>query len=150
MNRSLWDFAVDTYARTGVEAALLELQDAKGADVLLVLYALWLDERAELLSQNGLATLDAELGPWRARVVEPVRALRKQWRDFPEAANLREALKKLELDAERHQLLIMEARHAANPTDSRVYSGTNLDVLGQYWALDNSDCLALKAALALV
>ena len=59
MNRSLWDFAVDTYARTGVEAALLELQDAEGADVLLVLYALWpRDSRALAL---GLLVLSAGL-----------------------------------------------------------------------------------------
>ena len=41
----LWEFSLDFYARPGVSAALIELQDRAGLDVNLILFALWLGAR---------------------------------------------------------------------------------------------------------
>ena len=49
MAQSLWDFSVELYARPGVAAACLALQDRAGADVCLLLAALWLERRGVAL-----------------------------------------------------------------------------------------------------
>ena len=41
---AFWRFSLELYARDGVPAACLALQDREGADVNLVLLALWLGE----------------------------------------------------------------------------------------------------------
>ncbi|MHA6198291.1 TIGR02444 family protein [Pseudomonas wadenswilerensis] len=107
MHSDLWDFAIGLYARPGVEAACLELQ-AQGADVCLLLCAAWLEQRRVGISEERLEQLRQLAGPWQSSVVQPLRALRQQWRTQatgdPQLAALRERLKGLELDAERLQL----------------------------------------------
>ncbi|WP_284733726.1 TIGR02444 family protein, partial [Pseudomonas aeruginosa] len=44
MTGNVWKFAVDVYARPGVETACLALQE-QGADVCLLLVAAWLGRR---------------------------------------------------------------------------------------------------------
>jgi len=107
MHSDLWDFAIGLYARPGVEAACLELQ-AQRADVCLLLCAAWLEQRGVGVSEERLEQLRQLAGPWQSSVVQPLRALRQQWRSQaasdPQLAALREQVKVLELDAERLQL----------------------------------------------
>lgn len=107
MHTDLWDFAIELYARPGVEAACLDLQE-QGADVCLLLCAAWLERRRAGISEERLEQLRQLAGPWQSTVVRPLRALRQQWRadatNDPQLATLRERLKALELDAERLQL----------------------------------------------
>lgn len=104
MHTDLWKFATHLYARPGVEAACLTLQD-QGADVCLLLCAAWLNaggidpapERVEQLRQLAHA--------WQRQVVTPLREVRRQWRTAARQdtalARLREQVKALELEAER-------------------------------------------------
>jgi len=107
MQEDLWEFALAVYARPGVEGACLRLQEA-GADVCLVLTALWLDRRACALDTGGLARLQRAAQHWQDTVVRPLRQLRQAWKAASGAdeslAALREQLKGLELAAEREQL----------------------------------------------
>lgn len=107
MQEDLWEFALAVYARPGVEGACLRLQEA-GADVCLVLTALWLDRRACALDSAGLARLQRASQLWQDTVVRPLRQLRQAWKAASSAdeslAALREQLKGLELAAEREQL----------------------------------------------
>jgi len=107
MHTDLWDFAIELYARPGVETACLALQ-AQGADVCLLLCAAWLDQRGTQVSEERLGQLRNMASPWQSTVVQPLRALRQQWRGHAagdrQLAALREQLKRLELDAERLQL----------------------------------------------
>ncbi|MDF0734197.1 TIGR02444 family protein [Pseudomonas entomophila] len=111
MRSELWNHAVALYARPGVEAACLALQ-AQGADVCLLLCGTWLQARRVLPDAGRIDVLRAIAGPWQARVVTPLRALRQQWRadaaHDQQWAVLREQLKKLELDAERTLLARLE------------------------------------------
>jgi uncharacterized protein (TIGR02444 family) len=95
MPADLWNFALACYARPGVEQVFLRLQDG-GADVCLVLCALW------------LAQLRAIAEPWQRQVVQPLRELRQGWKAAalldPQQARLREQVKALELEAERELL----------------------------------------------
>lgn len=107
MHADLWSFAVALYARPGVEAACLAVQE-HGADVCLLLCAAWLEQRRVTPSDERAEQLGAMAKPWQREVVQPLRALRQQWRT-PAAADsqlaaLREQIKMLELNAERLQL----------------------------------------------
>ena len=118
MNADLWSFALSTYARPGVEAACLRLQE-QGADVCLLLCGAWLEQRGVALEPERMRTLQQLARPWQAQVIEPLRQLRVQWRakvqQDEQLAALRERVKALELDAERQLLTRLEALTQAWP-----------------------------------
>jgi uncharacterized protein (TIGR02444 family) len=119
MNADLWSFALSTYARPGVEAACLRLQEHR-ADVCLLLCGAWLEQRGVALEPGRVRTLQQLARPWQAQVIEPLRQLRMQWRAMAQQdeqlAALRERVKALELDAERQLLTRLEALTQAWPT----------------------------------
>ena len=101
---ALWDFAVRLYAEPGVGDACLALQDRFGVDVPLLLWAAWLGDGADAAA---LRAGDRAVGPWRARAVRPLRALRRHLRhtvaglDGDAQQAWRGSVKRLEIDAER-------------------------------------------------
>lgn len=107
MNTDLWNFAVNLYARPGVEAACLNLQD-QGGNVCLLLCGAWLETRGVKPDATRVEHLQQLAEPWHRQVVTPLRVLRQQWRKAasvdPAQARLREQLKALELTAERELL----------------------------------------------
>jgi uncharacterized protein (TIGR02444 family) len=111
MSSDLWSFSLSTYARPGVEPACLQLQST-GINVCLLLCGLWLGERGVTCNEHRLQLLRDVAGPWDADVVQPLRALRLQWKaaasDDAKLNSLREQVKALELEAERHLLLRLE------------------------------------------
>ncbi|MGH6956348.1 MAG: TIGR02444 family protein, partial [Caulobacteraceae bacterium] len=104
---SLWDHAAATYARPGVEAALLELQDAHGQSAPLLLWALWLAAAGRSPSRETLAEAAALARRWEDEATGPLRALRRRLKDAARdamavsRAALREKVEALELEAER-------------------------------------------------
>ncbi|WP_212629242.1 TIGR02444 family protein [Pseudomonas sp. KB-10] len=102
--QDLWNFALELYARPGVEKACLELQDA-GNDVCLLLTGAWLQQRGVRCLDERLLALTAVAGAWQREVISPLRQTRRNWRaaagEDAELAALREQIKKLELQAER-------------------------------------------------
>ena len=111
MSSDLWSFSLGTYARPGVEAACLTLQSA-GVNVCLLLCGLWLGERGVTCNEQRLQLLRDLAGPWDADVVQPLRTLRLQWKAAAsmdtELNSLRQEVKALEMEAERHLLLRLE------------------------------------------
>ena len=111
MSSDLWSFSLDTYARPGVEGACLQLQST-GVNVCLLLCGLWLGQRGIACNEQRLQQLHDVAAPWDADVVQPLRALRKQWKadaaEDAELNTLREQVKTLELEAERQLLLRLE------------------------------------------
>ncbi|WLG44785.1 TIGR02444 family protein [Pseudomonas sp. FP1740] len=111
MSSDLWSFSLDTYARPGVEHACLQLQ-AAGVNVCLLLCGLWLGERGVICNEQRLQLLRDVAGPWDVDVVQPLRALRQQWKaaasEDAGLDDLREQVKTLEMEAERHLLLRLE------------------------------------------
>ncbi|VVN26446.1 hypothetical protein PS662_04646 [Pseudomonas fluorescens] len=120
MSSDLWSFSLGTYARPGVEAACLTLQSA-GVNVCLLLCGLWLGQRRVACNEQRLQQLCNVAGPWDADVVQPLRALRTQWKvsatGDAELKALREQVKALELQAERHLLLRLERTALSWPQD---------------------------------
>ena len=107
---ALWDFAVRLYAEPGVGEACLALQDRFGVDVPLLLWAAWLGDGAD---EAALRAGDRAVGPWRARAVRPLRALRRHLRhavaglDEDVQQAWRGSVKRLEIDAERLALGVL-------------------------------------------
>lgn len=132
MTADLWSFATTLYAKPGVEAACLTLQDA-GADVCLLLAGLWLDQRGTPHDPVREAQLRHVAQPWQQTVVEPLRALRRAWREAAQAdpalAALRQRLQHLELETEREQLRRLQILIDAWPDSDGSEARTWLDAL---------------------
>ncbi|RON19113.1 TIGR02444 family protein [Pseudomonas brassicacearum] len=111
MSSDLWSFSLTTYARPGVERACLRLQSAS-VNVCLLLCAAWLGQRGVACNEQRIKLLRTVAEPWDGDVVQPLRALRMRWKvvatDDAELKKLREQVKALELEAERHLLLRLE------------------------------------------
>ncbi|MEX5507601.1 TIGR02444 family protein [Pseudomonas paralactis] len=137
MCADLWSFALSTYARPGVEAACLRLQE-QGADVCLLLCGAWLERRGVAHSPERVRMLQQVAHPWRVQVVEPLRQVRVQWRAMAQQdaqlATLREQVKTLELEAERTLLARLQALSQTWPIN---------EVVGQHQWLEG---LATEAA----
>ena len=99
-----WKFSLDFYARPGVEAACLALQDQHGRDVNIMLYLCWLGLTARgRIDRAGLARAEEPMAPWRRAAIEPLRQARRDLDPAERAgvAALYEAAKAIELAAER-------------------------------------------------
>ncbi|MCH4564646.1 TIGR02444 family protein [Halomonas sp. EGI 63088] len=109
--RPLWDFALALYAREGVEAACLHLQDDAGLDVCELLWRCWLFHHG-LQPADEPAGLD-EIRRWQQEVTTPLRRLRRTLKaeaaTRPAVAALRRTLQRAELAAERETLTRLEA-----------------------------------------
>lgn len=119
--QDLWNFALELYARAGVEKACLELQEA-GNDVCLLLAGAWLQQRGVRCLNERLQALQALASPWQREVIAPLRQVRQDWRtnasQDAELAALREQVKKLELQAERVLLDRLQALAENWPTEA--------------------------------
>lgn len=121
---SLTEYAGRLYARPGVEPLLLELQDEAGQDVLLLLMACWLGTRGVRAEAPLWQSLRDRQAPWRERVIEPLRQVRRALTGDADAAALRAQVKDCELAAEWHQLEQLEAMCLAlTPAADAALSG---------------------------
>lgn len=104
-----WEFSLKLYASPAVQGACLELQDASGVDVNVLLYMLWQASRGQRLSNAAAQAVVAAVEPWRLDCVVPLRTARRYLKTPPEgfeaggAEGLRAIVKKAELEAERLQ-----------------------------------------------
>jgi len=132
MSTDLWRFAEELYQRPGVEAACLQLQE-QGADVCLLLCAAWLERRQIACSDQRCDALRGLARPWREQVVLPLRQLRQGWRTHAQSdkalAQLREQVKRLELEAERELLQRLAALSQDWPSAATAECGDWLERL---------------------
>jgi uncharacterized protein (TIGR02444 family) len=129
-----WAFSLALYARPGVAAACLRLQDERGLDVNLLLLCCWLARSGRgRLSEDDLAAAEADATPWRRDVIEPLRAVRRAFKGLSDAASpsLYAELKQLELRAEREEQRQLLAGPLGRRTAARAVEGdlvANLDL----------------------
>lgn len=103
-DEEFWRFSLAFYDYPGVAEALIALQDRDGANVNLILFALWLGISGRGSLDAGLLAAAAQTaGALGGEIVEPLRALRRKLRDHPDGdvQKLREAVKALELAGEK-------------------------------------------------
>lgn len=105
---SLWQFALALYRSEGVEETLIELQDGPGANVNIILWTCWLEQRGLALNATRLDEAEQAIASWDQSLVQPLRHLRRHSRSLdlrdPEFARLRKLLQEAELLAERQVL----------------------------------------------
>lgn len=104
----LWDFALALYARPGVEAACLTLQEEGDQDVCEVLFHCWLYASGLEALPGAVARQREQRLQWQGRVTEVLRALRRDLKasatTSQSVAALRDTIKQAELMAERENL----------------------------------------------
>jgi len=103
-----WDFSLKHYAKTAVQQQCLQLQEDAGANVNVVLFALWLAAEKRLFDHD-LVLHHAELLHWHDQVIVPLRQARCAVKQSGVSDSLYEAVKKSELDAERVEQDILYA-----------------------------------------
>jgi uncharacterized protein (TIGR02444 family) len=114
---AFWRFSLALYARPGVAAALLALQDRVGRDVNLILYALWLGAvHRRRLDPAALGAAAAAVAA-SAGIVAELRGLRRRLRDAadPRLQTLRRCILAVELAGERSAQSRLAASLAADP-----------------------------------
>ncbi len=118
---SLWAWAQQAYATAGVSDLCLELQDAHGQSVCLLLWAAWAGPSTPPVLDRAVALARA----WEGDVVGPLRAARRALKtitglDETRRTALREQVQAGELSAEHALLAALEAiapADAARPAD---------------------------------
>ena len=116
----LWDFSLQVYPRPGFQQAAIHLQDARGSDVNLLIYVLWLAATGRpALTVAGAAALTDTMAPLRAVAIEPIRELRRALKGGIDNApgepveELRKKLLGLEVEAEQvEQVMLLAATEA--------------------------------------
>ena len=109
-----WDFSLALYGTEGASRACIDLQDRLGADVNLLLFCCWAGRQGRRLAGGELDRLEAASADWRARVIGPLRAVRRALRQADDAGAraLYDNVKAQELAAER---IAQDRLHAALP-----------------------------------
>jgi uncharacterized protein (TIGR02444 family) len=153
MQQGLWDFAVALYARPAIAALCLRAQDEHGADVCLLLTALWLEQHRRPFEQDVADALWRIAADWQQQVCLPLRQLRRAWKTPATTdqalATLRQQLAALEVSAEQALLERLQAHlEAAAPACGNPHPGSVPDWL-QAWLPGEAAPLAgaLRAAL---
>ena len=112
---SLWDWAVRAYAADGVQIACLDLQDAQGQNVPLLLWAAWTAATGRILDEETIDAACDTARVWQDTTIVPLREVRRALKtrrpDMDDAAReaVRLQVKVVELDAERQLLTALEA-----------------------------------------
>ena len=111
-----WRFSVRLYARSGVEAACLALQEA-GADVNLLLFCCWQGSLGCRLGKPVLRQAIRSVAVWQRQVVQALRQARRSSKvsgiPVESGRALSKQVAKLELEAEYLEQLML-AQHAVS------------------------------------
>ena len=144
------------YARPGVAAACLELQDREGSDVNLLLLALWLGtvgHRLDTATGQSLAEAGAD---WQQPFIGPLRQVRRRLKQhlagadpaWPEALRYwRGRLAEIELALEQMEQLRLEllAGAAGHGAPDEIVARDNFRALGLGPLLDQPEAMVLLA-----
>lgn len=128
LENPLWKYACQVYSQQGVEAALLELQDEHGADINLILQALWLAGEGKQWSRERIAK---DYDKWMKDQVLPLRQIRRGMKvEWPNQEDFRLQVKKLELKAEQIALwmLFVSSDNVNKQEEGPVISNSTLDL----------------------
>lgn len=101
IENTFWRWAVALWRSSELESQLLQLQDSHGLVVLELLFVAWLGDRGVKIAEPDRLALQSACDCWVKGVVIPLREQRKQWADDRETQWCRDAIKTLELQAEK-------------------------------------------------
>ena len=128
----IWAFVLRLYARPGVPAACLDLQDRFDIDVPLLMFACWLGLRGTTLDSELAARARDVITPWHREIVCTLRRVRQRLKTGPAPSPspateaLRDGVKRVELESERLELTTLAAMAQDWSTGSMVSVAANL------------------------
>lgn len=111
---TLWDWAVAAYAAEGVSETCLSLQDQHEQNTCLLLWAGWNAATGRRPDEDAIEAACDTARAWDTTTISPLRAIRRTLKlpvpDIDGAAReaVRNRIKAVELEAERHLLLALE------------------------------------------
>jgi len=140
LENSLWDYACQVYSQAGVEAELLALQDDHGADINLILQAMWLASEGKVWAQ---ACIPNDYDKWMEEQVLPLRQMRRSMKaDWAGYEDFRQQVKKLELKAEQYALaslyLNIEGLAVESAAEKINLAVQNMHILAEYLVIENT------------
>lgn len=112
---TLWDWSIRAWDATGVQVAALDLQDAQGQCVPLLLWAAWAAQTGRTPDEETVEAACDTARVWVETTIAPLRqvrrALKTRMPDMNDAAReaVRAQVKTVELEAERRLLDALEA-----------------------------------------
>lgn len=135
-DNAFWQFSLKVYAAPGVAVECLALQDALGIDVNLLLFFAWLGAaHRTALTQAEVGRAQGLVQPWHDQAVRPLRAVRRQLKEFtsPDCEAFRTRVKGLELEAEQMEQAMLfihalEAWPAIGTADPREAVAANINI----------------------
>jgi len=140
LDNELWQYAYQVYSQAGVEAVLLALQDDYGADINLILQALWLAIEGK---QWTKACIPTDHKKWMEEQVLPLRRMRRSMKtDWASCEGFRQQVKKLELKAEQYALasLYLHADESVivSAATKTSLAAQNMRTLAEYFGIENT------------
>ena len=135
----LWDWAVAAYGAPGVSQACLALQDDHDQNAPLLLWSAWVAATGRRPDAETLEAACDTARAWDGVVVGPLRAMRRTLKapvpdiDDGPRETIRNRVKALELEAERHLLEALEAL-APEPTGAPRPAIDALAATARVWA----------------
>ena len=111
----LLDWSLRVWTVEGVQTAALDLQDAQGQNLPLLLWAAWCAQTGRAPGADDIEAACDTARAWSDTTVAPLRAIRRTLKkpvpDIDDGAReaVRERIKAVELLAERHLLEALEA-----------------------------------------
>lgn len=135
----LWDWAVAAYGAPGVSQACLALQDDHDQNAPLLLWSAWVAATGRRPDAETLEAVCDTARAWDGVVVAPLRAMRRTLKapvpdiDDGPRETIRNRVKALELEAERHLLEALEAL-APEPTGPPRPAIDALAATARVWA----------------
>lgn len=102
----IWAFVNGVYAASGIEKVCLKLQDEFGADVVMVLFLVWLGLGGKAVNRRELEALREIAVQWQQAVIGPQRRVRRQLKKLKgrKAEEIYASAKSSELAGERREL----------------------------------------------
>ncbi len=110
---NFWNFSVALYAQPAIADLCLRAQDNYNANVNLLLWCVWLEQRNIVLTAERLQQAHLRVDTWEQDYVVPLRRLRRQLKQQFGTADesleaLREQIKQAELLAEKQMQVWLE------------------------------------------
>ncbi len=112
---TLWEWSTRAWAEPGVEAACLDLQDAQGQNIPLLLWAAWAAATGRGVSEDDIEAACDTARVWQDAVVAPLRGVRRALKpripdfDDDDRAAVQAQVQAIEIDCERRLLGALEA-----------------------------------------
>lgn len=112
---TLWDWSLTAWSAQGVQVAALDLQDAQGQCVPLLLWAAWAARTGRAPDAETIEAACDTARVWQETAIAPLRQIRRGLKsripDMDDAAReaVRDRVKAVELEAERYLLAALEA-----------------------------------------